>query len=92
MELVVHVESVQADAIQPEVKNEATLECLCCYEEKPLVSHCKNNHQFCVECTKMYLEQEIEQGNCKICCPGQCNEALSEKDIKKYLREDKFLE
>jgi hypothetical protein len=86
MELVVLVESVQVDAIQPEVKNEATLECLCCYEEKPLVSHCKNNHQVCEECTTTFMEVEIEQGNSKICCPGQCNEALSEKNIKKYLR------
>jgi hypothetical protein len=91
MELVAPVESVQTDTIQHEVKVEDTLECQICFEDKHLISHSKNKHQFCVECTRLYLEHEIEQGNCKICCPGQCNEALSEKDIKKYLRADKFL-
>jgi hypothetical protein len=83
-------ESVQPVTMQPKV--EATLECLCCFEEKPLVSHCKNNHRVCEECTTTFMEVEIEQKNSNICCPGQCEEVFSEKDIKKYLGDEKYRE
>jgi hypothetical protein len=97
MEPMRHVdptEPVQLVAIQPEVEVEETLaECLCCYEDKLLVSHCKNDHHFCVECTTTFLANKVDEGNTNLCCPEQqCDEVFSDKDIKKYLRAEKYLE
>jgi hypothetical protein len=88
------IQPVQLVAIQPEVEVEETLaECLCCYEDKPLVSHCKNDHHFCEECTTTFLETEVIKCNTDLCCPEQqCEEAFSDEDIKKYLGAERYLE
>jgi hypothetical protein len=87
------IEPVQLVYIQPEVEVEATLQCLCCYEEKPLISHCKNNHQFCEECTENFLANKVDEGNADLCCPEQeCDEVFRDKDIKKYLGAESYLE
>jgi hypothetical protein len=79
--------------MEPIVEVEETLECLCCYEEKPLVSHCKNIHQVCEECIANFLANKVDEGNTNLCCPEQqCEEVFSEKDIKKYLGDEKYRE
>jgi hypothetical protein len=72
---------------------EPTLECEMCYEDKPLaiMSICKNNHQICEECTKAHLKYQVEVGSTYHCCPGlNCDEVLSEAEVRLHLGAEKF--
>ncbi|EAY12638.1 IBR domain containing protein [Trichomonas vaginalis G3] len=62
----------------------------CCEEDVELYSlHC--GHQFCLECWKMHISNQVDRGNTNIICMEcNCSAPITRRDVKNLMGEDVY--